>query len=93
MTTPIDHTPTALGGFLFSMTFYAVTTFTQPDGTTIPYIVLSPIVYVLRGFDLITIVVPPALPVAITIGTVYAVARLKKNKIFCIAQQRFGGVL
>ena len=61
----------------------------QPDGSTISYLKLSPDVYALRGFDLITIVVPPALPVAITIGTIYAVARLKTAKIFCIAQQRF----
>eukprot|EP00731_Ephydatia_muelleri_P014339 Em0008g59a len=78
----------AAGGFLFSFIFYAVTTYTLPDGSTISYLVLSPRVYALRGFDLITIVVPPALPVAITIGTVYAVARLKKASIFCIAQQR-----
>ena len=81
---------TAAGGFFFSFIFYSVTTYTQPDGSTISYLVLSPSVYALRGFDLITIVVPPALPVAITIGTVYAVARLKKASIFCIAQQRCG---
>lgn len=60
----------------------------QPDGTMISFLKLSPDIYALRGFDLITIVVPPALPVAITIGTIYAVARLKSANIFCIAQQR-----
>ena len=78
---------TAAGGFLFSFIFYSVTTFIK-DGRTLPLLVWGPMNYALRGFDLITIVVPPALPIAISIGTVYAVARLKKNNIFCIAQQR-----
>lgn len=86
MTTPLIST--AAGGFLFSFIFYSVSKYVQPDGISISYLLLSPRVYALRGFDLITIVVPPALPIAITIGTVYAVARLKKNNIFCIAQQR-----
>jgi len=41
-----------------------------------------------RGFDLITIVVPPALPMAMSVGTAYAVMRLKKKKIFCISPPR-----
>ena len=40
------------------------------------------------GLDLITVVVPPALPAALTIGVVYAVQRLKKVRIFCIDPQR-----
>lgn len=43
---------------------------------------------VLRALDVITIVVPPALPAALTVGTVYALTRLRKNKIFCISPQR-----
>uniref|UniRef100_A0A3Q2C8F0 ATPase cation transporting 13A2 n=1 Tax=Cyprinodon variegatus TaxID=28743 RepID=A0A3Q2C8F0_CYPVA len=39
---------------------------------------------VIRSLDIITIVVPPALPAAITIGTIYAQNRLKKCDIFCI---------
>lgn len=37
---------------------------------------------------MITITVPPALPAAMTIGTVFAINRLKKKKIFCISPQR-----
>ena len=42
----------------------------------------------LRCLDIITIVVPPALPAAMTVGTYYAQSRLKKLKIFCISPQR-----
>ena len=35
--------------------------------------------------DLITIVVPPALPAAMTIGIVIAQKRLQKKGIFCIS--------
>ncbi|XP_030379323.1 probable cation-transporting ATPase 13A3 isoform X2 [Scaptodrosophila lebanonensis] len=38
-----------------------------------------------ESLDLITIVVPPALPAAMTVGRFYAQKRLKKNDIFCIA--------
>lgn len=41
-----------------------------------------------RSLDLITITVPPALPAAMTIGTVFAINRLKKKKIFCISPPR-----
>ncbi|XP_069648488.1 probable cation-transporting ATPase 13A5 isoform X4 [Haliaeetus albicilla] len=37
---------------------------------------------------LLTVAVPPAIPAALTTGTVYAQRRLKKNKIFCISPQR-----
>ncbi len=42
----------------------------------------------LRSFDVITVVVPPALPAAMTVGTVYAQNRLKKQGVFCISPQR-----
>lgn len=35
--------------------------------------------------DLITIVVPPALPAAMTVGRMYAQIRLKLNGIYCIS--------
>ena len=38
-----------------------------------------------EAFDLITIVVPPALPAAMTVGRFYAQIRLKNNNIFCIS--------
>jgi cation-transporting ATPase 13A3/4/5 len=41
-----------------------------------------------RALDLITIVVPPALPATLTIGTNFALSRLKKKQIFCISPQR-----
>ncbi|TQN74512.1 putative cation-transporting ATPase, partial [Colletotrichum shisoi] len=43
---------------------------------------------VVRALDLITIVVPPALPATLTIGTNFALGRLKKKQIFCISPQR-----
>lgn len=39
----------------------------------------------ISAFDLITIVIPPALPAAMTIGIIYAQSRLRGNKIFCIS--------
>lgn len=45
-------------------------------------------VIIVRALDLITIVVPPALPATLTIGTNFALARLKGKKIFCISPQR-----
>ncbi|GFN76982.1 cation-transporting ATPase, partial [Plakobranchus ocellatus] len=43
---------------------------------------------ILRVLDIVTVVVPPALPAAMTVGTVYAQNRLKKSKIFCISPPR-----
>lgn len=43
---------------------------------------------VTRALDLITIVVPPALPATLTIGTNFALGRLKAKQIFCISPQR-----
>lgn len=42
----------------------------------------------LRALDIVTIVVPPALPLAMTAGTIYSQARLKMKNIFCISPQR-----
>ncbi|KAH7152534.1 hypothetical protein B0J13DRAFT_548672 [Dactylonectria estremocensis] len=43
---------------------------------------------IVRALDLITIVVPPALPATLTIGTNFALNRLKRKQIFCISPQR-----
>ncbi|XP_037540459.1 polyamine-transporting ATPase 13A2-like [Nematolebias whitei] len=43
---------------------------------------------IVRCLDIVTIVVPPALPAAITTGTIYAQKRLKKHGIFCINPPR-----
>lgn len=41
-----------------------------------------------RSLDLITITVPPALPAAMTIGTIFALNRLKRKNIYCISPPR-----
>lgn len=43
---------------------------------------------IVRALDIITIIVPPALPLAMTAGQVYSQARLKKKNIFCISPQK-----
>ncbi len=43
---------------------------------------------VLRSLDVFTITVPPALPAAMTVGTIFALSRLKKAQIFCISPNR-----
>ncbi|KAJ8016642.1 hypothetical protein DPEC_G00009360 [Dallia pectoralis] len=42
----------------------------------------------IRALDIVTIVVPPALPAAITTGTIYAQRRLKRDGIYCISPPR-----
>ncbi|KAJ1915835.1 hypothetical protein IWQ60_008310, partial [Tieghemiomyces parasiticus] len=41
-----------------------------------------------RALDLITIVVPPALPATMSIGMTFALGRLRKSRIFCISPPR-----
>ncbi|XP_028265066.1 polyamine-transporting ATPase 13A2 isoform X2 [Parambassis ranga] len=43
---------------------------------------------VIRSLDIVTIAVPPALPAAITAGTIYAQHRLRNQGIFCISPPR-----
>lgn len=43
---------------------------------------------IVRALDLITIIVPPALPATLTIGTSFALSRLRKQGIFCISPNR-----
>lgn len=43
---------------------------------------------IVRALDLITIVVPPALPATLTIGTNFALSRLRGKLIYCISPQR-----
>lgn len=43
---------------------------------------------IFRALDLITIVVPPALPATLTIGTNISLARLRDKMIFCISPNR-----
>ncbi|MEJ1273319.1 hypothetical protein NN561_004183 [Cricetulus griseus] len=50
---------------------------------------------VIRALDLVTVVVPPALPAAMTVCTLYAQSRLRTQGIFCIQPLRInlGGKL
>ncbi|XP_072027311.1 polyamine-transporting ATPase 13A3-like [Amphiura filiformis] len=48
----------------------------------------SPRLIVLLTLDSITVAIQPLLPVALTIGMLYAQLRLKKKGIFCISPQR-----
>ncbi|XP_068630367.1 polyamine-transporting ATPase 13A3-like [Battus philenor] len=48
----------------------------------------SPGTIILRTLDIITIVVPPALPAAMTAGIVYSQQRLRRNRIFCVSPAR-----
>lgn len=42
----------------------------------------------IRCLDLITVTVPPSLPACMNVGTAFAIQRLRKNGIFCIAPPR-----
>lgn len=50
---------------------------------------------IIRALDLVTVVVPPALPAAMTVCTLYAQGRLRAQGIFCIHPLRInlGGKL
>jgi cation-transporting ATPase 13A2 len=50
---------------------------------------------VIRALDLVTVVVPPALPAAMTVCTLYAQNRLQTQGIFCVHPLRInlGGKL
>lgn len=54
--------------------------------TSLRYLSIKEII--IKALDLVTVTVPPALPAAMSIGIVYALARLKKTKIYCIAPER-----
>ena len=41
-----------------------------------------------QALNLITITVPPVLPSAMTVGTIYSISRLNKNQIYCISPPR-----
>lgn len=42
---------------------------------------------VIKALDIITIVIPPALPAAMTVGKLYAQVRLKRAQIYCISNR------
>lgn len=43
---------------------------------------------VLRALDIVTIAVPPALPAAMTVASVYAQKRLRRASIYCVSPHR-----
>ena len=45
-------------------------------------------IIVVRALDLITVVVPPALPATMSVGTAFAISRLRKAGIYCISPNR-----
>uniref|UniRef100_A0A7N6FGA8 P-type ATPase A domain-containing protein n=1 Tax=Anabas testudineus TaxID=64144 RepID=A0A7N6FGA8_ANATE len=60
-------------------------------GTIYSFVILLRVTWVelvIRSLDIVTIAVPPALPAAITTGTIYAQRRLKKQGVFCISPPR-----
>ncbi|KAH3744076.1 HAD ATPase, P-type, family IC [Pelomyxa schiedti] len=65
----------AFGGIIYA--FYLYAKHNTPPGQI-----------AIRGLDLITIIVPPALPLALTIGTINAVGRLKSRNVYCISPKR-----
>jgi cation-transporting ATPase 13A2 len=65
-------------GVYYGVRMQNATYWTQIKWTTI----------VVRALDLITIVVPPALPATLSIGTNFAIGRLRKLGIFCISPTR-----
>ena len=58
---------------------------------SIPFLVISEVEtkqIVVKSLDLITTVVPPSLPACLGIGITYAISRLKKKGIVCVARER-----
>ena len=43
---------------------------------------------ILKILDLITVTVPPGLPISMTFGIIYAVDKMKKKQIFCISPNK-----
>lgn len=50
---------------------------------------------ILKFLDLITITVPPGLPVSMTFGIIYAIDKLKKKEIYCVSPNKIimGGLV
>uniref|UniRef100_A0A671PY13 Probable cation-transporting ATPase 13A2 n=1 Tax=Sinocyclocheilus anshuiensis TaxID=1608454 RepID=A0A671PY13_9TELE len=59
-------------------------------GTIYSIVILSKsnVKLVIRSLDIVTIIVPPALPAAMTTATIYAQSRLKHHGVFCISPPR-----
>ena len=79
--------------YLLFLFFLSICTYTVLISLIHEYVTTLDIIR--KFFDLITITVPPGLPVSMTFGIIYAVDRLEKKKIFCIAQNKVisGGMI
>jgi len=57
--------------------------------------VVPPVGIFLKVLDIIVITVPPALPVSMAFGVIYAIDKLKNKSIFCIDESKVitGGVV
>uniref|UniRef100_A0A8C9TPL4 ATPase cation transporting 13A2 n=1 Tax=Scleropages formosus TaxID=113540 RepID=A0A8C9TPL4_SCLFO len=69
-----------LGILALAGTIYSIVVLSMSKTTWVELLV--------RALDIVTIVVPPALPAAMTTGTIYAQSRLKKSGVFCISPPR-----
>ncbi|KAM7404348.1 hypothetical protein PAMP_011704 [Pampus punctatissimus] len=85
--------PTNFRFYQDSVKFLLILSAVALIGTIYSFVVLlqtdvSWLVLVLRSLDIVTIVVPPALPAAMTAGIIYAQGRLKKQGVFCVSPLR-----
>jgi len=57
--------------------------------------IIKPLVILKKGSDLVTVVIPPTIPISMTVGIIYAMKHMKKKNIFTIAPNRIidGGML
>jgi len=69
--------------FLGIMAIVAIIGFATSIHVCIKYFGGQTVFY--RSINLITITVPPALPAAMNMGIVFALARLRKKQIYCIS--------
>ncbi|KAM6976472.1 polyamine-transporting ATPase 13A2 [Aplochiton taeniatus] len=78
-----------LGGVALIGTIYSLVVLTRTNASPIlSFFNATWWELVIRTLDIVTIVVPPALPAAITTGTIYAQGRLKRQGVFCISPPR-----
>jgi cation-transporting P-type ATPase 13A2 len=79
--------------FLFFLFFLVVITYAFYIIRMYPYI--KPLIFLRKCLDMITITVPPTLPIAMTVGVIYAIEKLKAKEIYTISPNQIveGGVL
>jgi magnesium-transporting ATPase (P-type) len=72
--------------FLCIMMFLTIVLWATTLPTFIKY--FSPLDCILESLDVFTLPIPPELPVAMTIGVIFALRKLKKKGIHCINPSR-----